>query len=123
MSNITTSVMVYAPGSPVYRSLTALPTLMLSTVMACRVYRNTRLVLTKQALGIPCSVALENIEAGVGDETTSVHFVCPIRERAHYDSEAKDGVTSLGQNVGILVAGRTADMMNGHSTIKAQETV
>ncbi|KAJ6537481.1 hypothetical protein DFH09DRAFT_826307, partial [Mycena vulgaris] len=56
LSNIAMSVMVYAPGvSPGSRSLPALSNLMLTSVMACRVYRHTRLGLTQASQIVPSS--------------------------------------------------------------------
>ncbi|KAJ7100314.1 hypothetical protein C8R43DRAFT_1141352 [Mycena crocata] len=44
VSNIVTTVMVYVPSvSPVYHGLLVIPNLTLTSIMACRVYRNTKL--------------------------------------------------------------------------------
>ncbi|KAF7358206.1 hypothetical protein MVEN_00869100 [Mycena venus] len=84
VTNITTSVMIYAPVSPLYRSIPAVPNLMLNTLMACRVYRHTRLMLVQESR----SVAVENV--GTGARTTTIHFGYPVPQRANADSEIKD---------------------------------
>ncbi|KAJ7473547.1 hypothetical protein FB451DRAFT_1249509 [Mycena latifolia] len=54
ISNIATSVMVYVPGVSVgSRGLVAVSNVMLTSVMACRVYRNTRLGLSHKPPSMP----------------------------------------------------------------------
>ncbi|KAJ6568812.1 hypothetical protein B0H19DRAFT_1024113 [Mycena capillaripes] len=110
--NITTSVMVYAPASPLYRSIPAVPNLMLNTLMACRVYRNTRFMLAQESR----CVVVENVGTSVCTDTT--HFVYPVPQRAVADSEIKV--------VGIsLEPMRASSLMDGNSTAKGncEETV
>ena len=48
VSNIITTVMAYVPtSSPVYHGLLIIPNVTLTSMMACRVYRNTMLGLTR----------------------------------------------------------------------------
>jgi hypothetical protein len=48
VSNIITTVMVYAPtSSSLYHGLLVIPNVTLTSMMACRVYRNTMLGLTR----------------------------------------------------------------------------
>jgi hypothetical protein len=66
--NIVTTVMIYVPGiSAVYHSILVIPNVLLTSIMACRVYRNTRLIvhhspelsiptLNDRNLNIPLSV-------------------------------------------------------------------
>ncbi|KAJ7757613.1 hypothetical protein B0H16DRAFT_1314327 [Mycena metata] len=44
--NIATTVVAYAPVSPVYRSLLVIPSVTITCIMACRVYRNVKLGVT-----------------------------------------------------------------------------
>jgi hypothetical protein len=62
VSNIIVSVMLSAPGvSPMYRSLASPPNLMLSTLMACRVFRHTKLVLSwNNSLPFSVGAAVDN---------------------------------------------------------------
>ncbi|KAJ6538112.1 hypothetical protein B0H19DRAFT_1003735 [Mycena capillaripes] len=61
-TNVAMSVLIFLPNvSAAYRSLPALPNLMLTSVMACRVYRHTRLVLAREPQGITVSDALGGI--------------------------------------------------------------
>ncbi|KAJ7631508.1 hypothetical protein B0H17DRAFT_897111, partial [Mycena rosella] len=49
ISNIVVTVMVYVNVSPLYRGFLAIPNLALTSAMACRVYRNTKLGLTRES--------------------------------------------------------------------------
>ncbi|KAJ7337685.1 hypothetical protein DFH08DRAFT_784035 [Mycena albidolilacea] len=53
--NIVTTVMIYVPGiSAVYHSILVVPNVLLTSIMACRVYRNTRLIVHRSPeLSIP----------------------------------------------------------------------
>ncbi|KAJ7854643.1 hypothetical protein B0H13DRAFT_2578790 [Mycena leptocephala] len=80
-SNIAMASLILAPGlSPMYRNLVTLPNLVLTSVMACRVYRHTRLVLTQEPHGISCSNALGNI-GDTHSKAQSPDCVCPARQR------------------------------------------
>ncbi|KAJ7769171.1 hypothetical protein DFH07DRAFT_954405 [Mycena maculata] len=49
ISNIVVTTMVYANVSPLYRGFLNIPNITLTSAMACRVYRNTRLGLTRES--------------------------------------------------------------------------
>ncbi|KAJ7802552.1 hypothetical protein B0H13DRAFT_1672156 [Mycena leptocephala] len=81
VSNITASVMIYAPGvGPTYRSLASPPNLMLSTLMACRVFRHTKLVLSQNN---PPSFNVG--AASDSDNTRSLHLAHSARQRTDDD--------------------------------------
>ncbi|KAF8188186.1 hypothetical protein K438DRAFT_1594344 [Mycena galopus ATCC 62051] len=86
VTNITASVMIFAPGvSPSYRSLASPPNLMLSTLMACRVFRNTKLVHSRNIS--PSS----NVGAAVGNNNTrSLRFAHSAQQRTDDDSLMTD---------------------------------
>ncbi|KAJ7749706.1 hypothetical protein B0H16DRAFT_1691816 [Mycena metata] len=80
ISNIAMSAMIYAPGvSPGLRSILALPNVMLTSVMACRVYRHTRL-----NLPFTLDMVIPSSSGGPAKDTLPVHFA-PARP---LDSEA-----------------------------------
>ncbi|KAJ6537496.1 hypothetical protein DFH09DRAFT_1400206 [Mycena vulgaris] len=80
LSNIALSVMVYAPGvSPGSRSLPVVLNLMLTSVMACRVYRHTRLRLAQASQIVPSSThAPAPRRNGGGNDSLPLHFLCPL---------------------------------------------
>lgn len=59
MSNIVVMTMVFANVSPLYRGFLNIPNITLTSAMACRVFRNTRLGITREsgnmALSLPDS--------------------------------------------------------------------
>ncbi|KAJ6585780.1 hypothetical protein B0H19DRAFT_1110733 [Mycena capillaripes] len=89
VTNITASVIIYAPGiSPTYRSLASLPNLMLSTLMACRVFRHTKIVFSRN--NFP---SFDDVGAAVdNDNTRSLHFVHSAPQRTDDDSVLTDAV-------------------------------
>ncbi|KAJ6585783.1 hypothetical protein B0H19DRAFT_1110741 [Mycena capillaripes] len=91
VTNITATVMIYAPGiSPTYRSLASPPNLMLCTLMACRVFRNTRLVLSRN--NFPSS----NVGAASGnDNIRSLHFAHSAQQRTDDDFVMTDAVKAF----------------------------
>ncbi|KAJ7284421.1 hypothetical protein C8J57DRAFT_1216857 [Mycena rebaudengoi] len=88
VSNIVVAVMVYAPAlDPVQHGILALPNAMLTSVMACRVYRNARLGLLTESGNVPSSE-----ESGI-----SVRFT-PPRSR-----EGTTTMEAIGNKDGVLV--------------------
>ncbi|CAK5266326.1 unnamed protein product [Mycena citricolor] len=69
ISNILVTLMVYLPVSPLYHGLLAVPNMALTSVMACRVYRNTRLGLSQRptALTLPTTTTRNQ---HIGNHTT-----------------------------------------------------
>ncbi|KAJ7025418.1 hypothetical protein C8F04DRAFT_135671 [Mycena alexandri] len=49
IANIVTTVMTYAPVHPVYHGFLVIPNIMLTSIMACRVYRHTKLGVTHRS--------------------------------------------------------------------------
>jgi hypothetical protein len=86
VSNITASVMIYAPGvGPTYRSLASPPNLMLSTLMACRVFRHTKLVLSQNN-----HPSFNVGAASDSDNTRSLHLAHSARQRTDDESVMTD---------------------------------
>ncbi|KAJ7202675.1 hypothetical protein B0H12DRAFT_1035933 [Mycena haematopus] len=91
VGNIVTAIMVYFPGIEVgYRSLPVIPTMTLTSVMACRVYRHTRLDLAqRQSFIWPTSRPTE---------PRSLHIVYPRRQtRAVTESRLEDSGEDISQ--------------------------
>lgn len=75
ISNIAMSAMIYAPGvSPGLRSILALPNVMLTSVMACRVYRHTRL-----NLPFSSDMVIPSSSGASAKDTLPVHFAAVRR--------------------------------------------
>ncbi|KAJ7616071.1 hypothetical protein FB45DRAFT_841714 [Roridomyces roridus] len=64
LSNILVTTMVYVNVSPLYRGFLNIPNIALTSAMACRVYRNTRLGLTREAgnMALSLSVPLTGVQ-------------------------------------------------------------
>ncbi|KAJ7626985.1 aspartic peptidase domain-containing protein [Roridomyces roridus] len=93
VSNLVTLCMVYIPSiSPIYHGMLSVPNIALSSIMACRVYRNTTLHAARQAsvsfeiispdgFTIPSSAASSVHFVGVGEEFRAEHtFSSGLRE-------------------------------------------
>ncbi|KAJ7459577.1 hypothetical protein B0H11DRAFT_2059063 [Mycena galericulata] len=94
ISNIALSVMIYAPGvSPGLRSILALPNVMLTSIMACRVYRHTRLDLAADTV-IPYS------SGAPAKDTLPIHFAAARHPHFEADTvEMKSTVLGEGSNM------------------------
>jgi hypothetical protein len=82
-----------------YRSLLVVPNMMLTNVMACRVYRHTRLNLTQQSFMFP-TIDRGDLARNINAELTtlSLHFANPGRETRTKDCEAGMTQAPLGEN-------------------------
>ncbi|KAJ6543373.1 hypothetical protein DFH09DRAFT_1173575 [Mycena vulgaris] len=99
ISNVTMSVMVYAPGvSPGSRSLPALSNLMLTCVMACRVYCHTRLGLSQISPSLPSSA----LAPTAGNDPMPLKFMCPLPSETTRDVYEPDIVLDLERKKGGL---------------------
>jgi len=75
ISNIATSIMIYTHVSTGYHALLALPNITLTSVLACRVYRRTRLGLTQDSdMMLPSSNPRGNMNA-----TLPLNIISPVR--------------------------------------------
>jgi len=72
VANLLTSIMIYAPGlGAVYRSMFSVPSVMLTNVMACYVYRNTKLGLMRDpATLVTTSGLLTHVGQGNAERVT-----------------------------------------------------
>ncbi|KAF8207401.1 hypothetical protein K438DRAFT_1667965 [Mycena galopus ATCC 62051] len=87
VSNTVTSIMNCGPPIGIaYRSLLMLPNVMLTSVMACRVYRHTRLNLTQQSFLFPTHIA-PDIGVELATQSKSLHFVYPTQQIGTKDCE------------------------------------
>ncbi|KAF8160246.1 hypothetical protein K438DRAFT_1619544 [Mycena galopus ATCC 62051] len=93
VSSIVTFVLLCFPGVPiVYRSILVIPNMMLTNVMACRVYRHTRLDLAQQSFLLP-TIHGEDLAGNIKVELApfpSVDPPHPRRQTATADCEAGD---------------------------------
>ncbi|KAF8160242.1 hypothetical protein K438DRAFT_1731737 [Mycena galopus ATCC 62051] len=100
VSNVATFIHPCLSGLAVpYRSLLVVTNMTLTNVMACRVYRHTRLHLAQQSFMFPTTHRgdlARNINVELTTDSQSLHFVDPGRETRTKDCEA--GMTSLGEN-------------------------
>ncbi|KAJ7142690.1 hypothetical protein C8R44DRAFT_924322 [Mycena epipterygia] len=75
ISNIATSIMIYTHVGTGYHALLALPNITLTSVLACRVYRRTRLGLTQDSdMMLPSSTPRGNING-----TVPLNIISPVR--------------------------------------------
>ncbi|KAJ6600633.1 hypothetical protein B0H10DRAFT_2083321 [Mycena sp. CBHHK59/15] len=90
-SNIAVTVMVYAPHlHPAYHGLLAIPNVMLTSVMACRVYRNTKLGTVRESTDV--SLAVRTIGGG----SIPVHLSRPTRRTSIYGEDTVGADRSAG---------------------------
>ncbi|KAJ6596051.1 hypothetical protein B0H10DRAFT_2089378 [Mycena sp. CBHHK59/15] len=90
-SNIAVTVMVYAPHlHPAYHGLLAIPNVMLTSVMACRVYRNTKLGTVRESTDV--SLAVRTIGGG----SIPVHLSRPTRRTNIYGEDTVGADRSAG---------------------------
>ncbi|KAF8142563.1 hypothetical protein K438DRAFT_1946243 [Mycena galopus ATCC 62051] len=92
VSNITTAALAVLPGIGLtYRSLAGVPNVMLTSVMACRVYRHTRLNLLEQSFLSPSFLLSENIGFEFAAKSHSLQFVRPTGQTTPKDCEVGRG--------------------------------
>ncbi|KAJ3878283.1 hypothetical protein F5051DRAFT_352252, partial [Lentinula edodes] len=78
MANLLTTIMVYAPRvSPVYRSMFSIPTVMLTNVMACYVYRNTKLGLMRDPSTLIMARSITHKDNNSNNQPLSQHIALP----------------------------------------------
>ncbi|KAJ7226402.1 hypothetical protein C8J57DRAFT_1731012 [Mycena rebaudengoi] len=98
VTNITAFILLCFPVlGPTYRSFLVVPNVMLTNMMACRVYRHTRLDLAQQSFLFPTTHRgdlAENTEVELGAQPHSLHFACPKHQTEITDCEA--GETEVG---------------------------
>ncbi|KAJ7435020.1 hypothetical protein B0H11DRAFT_1938004 [Mycena galericulata] len=106
VSNLALSAMIYAPGvSPVYRSLPAIPNIALTSIMACRVYRHTRLGLLRES----GSMSLAHGHSAERDSVPAhrsipLQLVPPVEvQRGEEDADA-DAPFDVDKKGGIFIA-------------------
>ncbi|KAJ6590208.1 hypothetical protein B0H10DRAFT_2233759 [Mycena sp. CBHHK59/15] len=86
VTNIVAFVLLCVPGlGPAYSSFLVVPNVMLTNMMACRVYRHTRLDLGQQSFLFPTiqrsrSDLAQNIGVELDAQSHSLHFACPKQE-------------------------------------------
>ncbi|KAF8141036.1 hypothetical protein K438DRAFT_1878785 [Mycena galopus ATCC 62051] len=93
VSNIASFLLVCLPGVAIaYRSLLAIPNMMLNNVMACRLYRHTRLELAQQSFLFPT--------IDLGTHSHLLHFASHTPPRGVKDcevgSERQDALHEIG---------------------------
>ncbi|KAF8162093.1 hypothetical protein K438DRAFT_1859176 [Mycena galopus ATCC 62051] len=93
VSNIASFLLVCLPGVAIaYRSLLAIPNMMLNNVMACRLYRHTRLELAQQSFLLPT--------IDLGTHSHLLHFASHTPPRGVKDcevgSERQDALHEIG---------------------------
>ncbi|KAF8180754.1 hypothetical protein K438DRAFT_1841767 [Mycena galopus ATCC 62051] len=94
VSNIVAFVLLCFPGlGPAYRSFLVVPNAMLTNIMACRVYRHTRLDLAQQSFHFPTTYrgdCAQNIGVELGPLSHSMHFASPKRRTRATDLGATE---------------------------------
>jgi hypothetical protein len=84
VTNIAAFVLLCFRGlGPSYSSFLVVPNVMLTNMMACRVYRHTRLDLRQQSFLFPTiqrGDLAQDIGVGLGAQSHSLHFACPKQE-------------------------------------------
>ncbi|KAF8160235.1 hypothetical protein K438DRAFT_1860048 [Mycena galopus ATCC 62051] len=99
-SNVATFILPCLPGLGIpYRGLLIITNMTLTNMMACRVYRHTRLHLAQQSFMFPTTHRgdlARNINVELTAQSRSLHFADPGRETRTKDCEA--GMTPLGEN-------------------------
>ncbi|KAJ6571457.1 hypothetical protein B0H19DRAFT_1130024, partial [Mycena capillaripes] len=78
LTNLAMILIIYAPGvSPIYRGMMSIPNIALTSILACRVYRNTKLNYGKMQ---PMSLPMTNV-------SSSPRFTVPLNTDRPIDSE------------------------------------
>jgi hypothetical protein len=103
VTNIAAFILLCFPFlGPAYRSFLVVPNVMLTNMMACRVYRHTRLDLTQQSFLFPTTHRgdlAQNIDVDLGVQTHSLHFACPKHQtEIPTDCEAGETEDTLKEN-------------------------
>ncbi|KAJ7248003.1 hypothetical protein C8J57DRAFT_1673321 [Mycena rebaudengoi] len=102
VTNITAFILLCFPVlGPTYRSFLVVPNVMLTNMMACRVYRHTRLDLAQQSFLFPTTHRgdlAENTEVELGAQPHSLHFACPKHQTEITDCEAGETEGTLKDN-------------------------
>ncbi|KAF8180715.1 hypothetical protein K438DRAFT_1725414 [Mycena galopus ATCC 62051] len=92
ISNVVTFILPCLPGLAIpYRSLLVVTNVTLTNVMACRVYRHTRLDLAQQSFMFPTTHRgdlTRNIAVELTTQSRSLHFAGPRWEMRTKDSDA-----------------------------------
>ncbi|KAJ7478652.1 hypothetical protein B0H11DRAFT_1280458 [Mycena galericulata] len=106
ISNVVTTSMVYIPVSPVYHAILVIPNFMLTSVMACRVYRNTKLARGNLELSLPTlNPACPSRDHGVA--LSAVAFGTNSAESAHSEGHVFD---CTGNKSNVLSPSSTANI-------------
>lgn len=72
IANLITSIMMYVPGvGPIYHSMFSIPNVMLTNIMACYVYRNTKLGIIRDPSTLTFQSNLAQVTDSSGDRETS----------------------------------------------------
>ncbi|KAJ7782255.1 hypothetical protein DFH07DRAFT_728155 [Mycena maculata] len=81
VTNVVALVLLCVPGlGPAYSSFLFVPNVMLTNMMACRVYRHTRLNLGQQSFLFPTIQRSDLAQNIGGAQSHSLHFACPRQE-------------------------------------------
>lgn len=104
IGSIVVTIMVYANVSPLYRGFLAIPNLSLTSAMACRVYRNTKLGLTRESMNMTLSLPTDT-SGGTNPQILSVAFA---RSGQLMDADGTTDSTEIG------------DLRRGHSNLQAK---
>ncbi|KAF8160269.1 hypothetical protein K438DRAFT_1860129 [Mycena galopus ATCC 62051] len=98
VSNTVTSIMICGPPIGItYRSLLIIPNVMLTSVMACRVYRHTRLNLMQQSFLFPTHIA-PDIGVKLTTPSQSLHLVYPTQQMGTKDGEVGEREDHASEN-------------------------
>ncbi|KAJ7811979.1 hypothetical protein B0H13DRAFT_2471789 [Mycena leptocephala] len=113
VSNISSTLMVYIPTvSPIYHGLLVVPNVTLTCLMACRVYRNTKLGGTLRGSG-DLTLPTLNPPGGSGNQTFPIGIVQFSTQRsgmtslAHFEGDGTD--SSGGKGAGLNHTSKTND--------------
>jgi hypothetical protein len=100
VTNIAAFILLCFPVlGPAYRSFLVVPNVMLTNMMACRVYRHTRLDLVQQSFLFPTTHLAQNLEVELGAQTHSLHLACPkCQTEITTDCEAGETEDTLKDN-------------------------
>ncbi|KAF8166734.1 hypothetical protein K438DRAFT_1856840 [Mycena galopus ATCC 62051] len=98
VSNTVTAIMACRPPIGIaYRSLPVLPNVMLTSVMACRVYRHTRLNPTQQYFVLPTHISPDT-GVELATQSQSLHLVYPTQQMGTKDCEVGEREDHASEN-------------------------